>query len=355
MAAEKLDVHENPLGTVGFEFIEFTAPKEGEVEDVIERFGFTQKGTHKTKNIKLYGQGAINLLVNYEKGSHADGFAKQHGPSVSAMGWHMKDADFAQTGAVERGAKGYGENGSSVDLPAIWGIGDSLIYFADSTTDWLAEFDMNAEWTDDAPAGLEFIDHLTHNMEFGNMNKWMDGFYEKIFNFHDIRYFDIEGEQTGLVSRAITSPCGRITIPLNESDDPKSQINEYLERYNGEGIQHIAFHTSDILKTIDYMRNHGQDFLDVPDTYYDEVDTRVEGYDEQLSELAKRGILIDGEKTEKSYLLQLFTKDALGPVFFEIISRKGHDGFGEGNFTALFEAIERDQIRRGYLEDKKGA
>jgi 4-hydroxyphenylpyruvate dioxygenase len=181
----------------------------------------------------------------------------------------------------------------------------------------------------------------------------MDGFYAKIFNFRDIRYFDIEGEQTGLVSRAITSPCGKITIPLNESDDPKSQINEYIERYNGEGIQHIAFHTSDICKTIDFMRTHGQDFLDVPDTYYDAVDDRVMGFDEQLAELAKRGILIDGEKDEKSYLLQLFTKDCLGPVFFEIISRKGHAGFGEGNFKALFEAIERDQIRRGYLPDTK--
>ncbi|MBI1363378.1 MAG: 4-hydroxyphenylpyruvate dioxygenase [Proteobacteria bacterium] len=348
-------MNDNPLGTRGFAFIEFASPKAGEVEGVLERFGFTVKGRHKSKNVILYGQGKVHCLVNNEPGSHADGFRKAHGPSVSAMGWLMEDAKLAYNGAVAKGATGYVENPSkSVDLPAIYGIGDSLIYFCDSSN-WLSEFVIDPTWSEEGLAGLEYIDHLTHNLRFGNMNKWMDGFYAKIFNFRDIRYFDIEGEQTGLVSRAITSPCGKITIPLNESDDPKSQINEYIDRYNGEGIQHIAFHTKDICKTIDFMRKHGQDFLDVPDTYYDAVDERVMGFDEQLAELAKRGILIDGERDEKSYLLQLFTKDCLGPVFFEIISRKGHGGFGEGNFKALFEAIERDQIRRGYLPEKKHA
>jgi len=347
---------DNPLGTRGFAFIEFASPKAGEAEAVLERFGFTVKGKHKTKNITLYGQGAIHCLVNNQLGSHADGFRKAHGPSVSAMGWLMDDADLAYNGALDKGAKGFTDTEQkAVDLTAIYGIGESLIYFVDDSTNWLAEFDIDPSWRAEAKAGLEFIDHLTHNLRFGNMNKWMDGFYQKIFNFRDIRYFDIEGEQTGLVSRAITSPCGKITIPLNESDDPKSQINEYIERYNGEGIQHIAFHTPDILKTIDFMRTNGQDFLDVPDTYYEAVDNRVMGFEEQLAELAKRGILIDGEKDEKSYLLQLFTKDCLGPVFFEIISRKGHAGFGEGNFQALFEAIERDQIKRGYLSEKQTA
>jgi 4-hydroxyphenylpyruvate dioxygenase len=348
---------DNPLGTRGFAFIEFSSPNAGEVEGVLGRFGFTVKGRHRTKAVTLYGQGQIDLLVTHEPASHAVQFAKLHGPCCSAMGWLMDDADKAFTGAVARGAKPYEGTGGAVNLKAIYGIGDSLIYFVDDAKmkAFYAEFDLTPGWNPKAGgAGLEFIDHLTHNVRFGQMNTWMDDFYGKIFNFRDIRYFDIEGEQTGLVSRAITSPCRRITIPLNESDDPKSQINEYIERYKGEGIQHIAFHTPDILQTIDFMRREGQNFLDVPDTYYDTVGERVASVDEKLADLRKRGILVDGEKDEKSYLLQLFTKDALGPIFFEIISRKGHRGFGEGNFKALFEAIERDQIQRGYLPDAKG-
>lgn len=341
----------NPLGTRGFAFIEYASPNPAELDKLFHRFGFRLKGKHKTKNARLYGQGRIRLIVTEEKGSHADNFAAEHGPSVPAMGWLMDDAQAAFDGAVARGATAYTNTNKTLDAPAIEGIGGSLIYFVDSSK-WEGEFKAEVSYTDDLQAGLEFIDHLTHNVRFGNMDKWYN-FYHDIFNFNQIRYFDIEGEQTGLVSRAITSPCGKITIPLNESDDAKSQINEYIERYKGEGIQHIAFHTPDILKSIDFLRAHGQEFLGVPDTYYDMVDDRVTDYDEALEELHKRGILIDGEKTDKEYLLQLFTKDAIGPVFFEIISRKGHKGFGEGNFKALFEAIERDQMKRGYLPEKK--
>ena len=340
---------DNPLGTKGFSFIEFASETPQELVDLFHKFGFKQRGTHKQKDVRLFSQGGIDLLINAEPHSHAALFHQEHGPSVPAMGWLMADAQKAFTGACKNGATPFTQDEQkAIQAPAIVGIGGSLIYFVDSD-DWTLEFDLDPAYKDDKDsAGLEFIDHLTHNVRHGNMDKWY-GFYNKLFNFQEIRYFDIQGEQTGLVSRAITSPCGNITIPLNESDDPKSQINEYIERYNGEGIQHIAFHTSDICHTIDHLSHKGQKFLDVPDTYYQMLDDRVSDYTEKLDDLRKRGILLDGEKQGGEYLLQLFTKDAIGPVFFEIISRKGHEGFGEGNFTALFEAIERDQKQRGYL------
>ena len=339
----------NPLGTKGFSFIEFASDTPQDLIKLFEKFGFAKRGVHKEKNIQLFSQGDIDLLINAEPHSHGDLFQKEHGPSVPSMGWLMQDATSAFAGACDNNATPYTEDGKkAINAPAIVGIGGSLIYFVDSDA-WLEDYNLDESYVPEAAAaGLEFIDHLTHNVKYGNMDKWY-AFYNKLFNFEEIRYFDIEGEQTGLVSRAITSPCGNITIPLNESDDPKSQINEYIERYNGEGIQHIAFHTSDICHTIDHLRNQGQQFLDVPDTYYEMLDDRVSDYSEKLDDLKKRGILLDGEKQGGEYLLQLFTKDAIGPVFFEIISRKGHEGFGEGNFTALFEAIERDQKERGYF------
>lgn len=347
--------HENPLGTKGFAFVEFASPRPQELVALFERFGFQHKGTHKTRNIKLYAQGDVRILVNDQAGTHGAGFAKAHGPSVPSMGWLMADAAQAHKGALARGAENFADTGAkAIDAPAITGIGGSLIYFVDSAA-WESAFDTAPGYAPKTTAGLQFIDHLTHNVRYGQMDRWF-AFYRDIFNFHEIRNFDIKGEQTGLVSYAITSPCGNITIPINESDDAKSQINEYLERYQGEGIQHIALHTADILGSIDYLRGHGQKFLDVPDTYYDAVNSRVSNYAEKIEDLRKRGILIDGEKVDRKahgeYLLQLFTTDVVGPVFFEIISRKGHHGFGEGNFTALFEAIERDQIKRGYLNAK---
>lgn len=353
-STSNIDLSHNPLGTKGFAFIEFAAEDTSILVKLFEGFGFKKRGQHKTKNVQLFSQGKVDLLINAEPKSYADEFQKLHGPSVPAMGWLMEDAAKAHKGALESGAEDASDSvRKSIDAPAIVGIGGSLIYFTDSR-DWETEFEMDTDYVNENTAGLEFIDHLTHNVRFGNMDKWY-GFYHDLFNFNEIRYFDIEGEQTGLVSRAITSPCGNITIPLNESDDEKSQINEYIERYNGEGIQHIAFHTSDICHTIDYLGRHGQKFLGVPDTYYEMLDDRVPNYDEQLEDLRQRGILVDGERQGKEYLLQLFTTDAIGPVFFEIISRKGHKGFGEGNFKALFEAIERDQIKRGYLNAPEGS
>lgn len=342
----------NPLGTKGFSFIEFSSDSPEDLVNLFHKFGFKERGRHREKNILLFSQGQIDLLINATAHSHADLFQQEHGPSVPSMGWLMEDATKAFAGACEKGATPYTEDHKkAIQAPAIVGIGGSLIYFVDDAS-WQDEFEMNKGYRQEdntkEAGGLEFIDHLTHNVKHGNMDKWY-GFYHDLFNFNEIRYFDIKGEETGLVSRAITSPCGCITIPLNESDDPKSQINEYIERYNGEGIQHIAFHTSDICHTIDYLSHKGQKFLDVPDTYYEMLDDRVSDYEEKLDDLRKRGILLDGEKQGGEYLLQLFTKDAIGPVFFEIISRKGHAGFGEGNFTALFEAIERDQKQRGYL------
>jgi 4-hydroxyphenylpyruvate dioxygenase len=346
--------NDNPMGTDGFEFVEYTAPDPELLRTLFERFGFPVTARHRHKNVTLHRQGDINFIINAEPNSFAQRFAQEHGPSACAMAFRVKDAAYAYKRAIELGAKPVETDVGPMELkiPAIEGIGGSLIYLVDrygERTIYDVDFVPVENRAPMPDAGLTYIDHLTHNVARGNMDKWA-GFYERLFNFREIRYFDIEGQKTGLFSRAMTSPCGKIRIPINESQDDKSQIEEYLREYRGEGIQHIALGTDDIFRTVDVLRRQGVQFQDTPDTYYERINERVPGHQEKLEELKKRRILIDGnpEKGE-GLLLQIFTRNVIGPIFFEIIQRKGNQGFGEGNFKALFESIELDQIRRGVI------
>jgi 4-hydroxyphenylpyruvate dioxygenase len=343
----------NPMGTDGFEFVEYTAPDPNLLRGLFERLGFPVVARHRRKNVTLHSQGDINFVINAEPGSFGQRFAEAHGPSVCAMAFRVRDAAAAFARAVSLGARPHtGAVGPmELNIPAIEGIGGSLIYFVDRYGEQ-SIYDVDFKPVPVQPlenAGLLEIDHLTHNVHRGNMDKWT-GFYETLFNFREIRYFDIEGKKTGLFSRALTSPCGKIRIPINESQDDKSQIEEYLREYRGEGIQHIALATNDIYRTVDVLRARQVKFQDTPDTYYENVDKRVAGHGENVVELEKRRILIDGSgAANEGILLQIFTANVIGPIFFEIIQRKGNQGFGEGNFKALFESIELDQIRRGVI------
>src|SRR5690348_6259539 len=344
---------ENTMGTDGFEFVEYTAPDATALGRLFERMGFAAVARHLSKNVTLYKQGGVNFIVNAEPESFAQAFARLHGPSVCAIAFRVADAAKAYERAIGLGAKPvHGKVGPmELNIPAIEGIGGSLIYLVDRYGDrTIYDVDFVPLVAEAAPAGvgLTAIDHLTHNVHRGRMKLWAE-FYERLFNFREIRYFDIEGKLTGLKSKAMTSPCGRIRIPINESADDRSQIQEYLDAYHGEGIQHIALHSSNIYATVDALRANGVDLLDTPETYYELVDKRLPGHGEALEELRKRRILIDGNPAG-GFLLQIFTKTVIGPIFFEIIQRKGDEGFGEGNFRALFESMELDQVRRGVLK-----
>ncbi|KGK11155.1 4-hydroxyphenylpyruvate dioxygenase [Vibrio navarrensis] len=351
----------NPLGTDGFEFVEYTAANNEGIEQLKGLFaslGFAEVAKHRSKQAWLYRQGDINFVVNAQPHSQAEEFARIHGPSVCGMAFRVKDANHALEHALANGAQRYQTEIGPMELsiPAVYGIGGSLLYFVDRYGKQ-SIYDVDFRFYDDADerlvkadVGLYEIDHLTHNVKRGNMDIW-SGFYERIGNFREIRYFDIEGKLTGLVSRAMTAPCGKIRIPINESSDDKSQIEEFIREYNGEGIQHIALTTDDIYDTVKTLRDRGMDFMPTPDTYYEKVNDRVVGHKEDVDKLREQRILIDGAPTKDGILLQIFTQTVIGPVFFEIIQRKGNEGFGEGNFKALFESIEEDQIRRGVLSD----
>jgi len=347
------DQFENPMGTDGFEFVEYTAEDPEQLRALFARMGFPVVARHRSKNVTLHRQGDINFIINAEPRGFGQQFARLHGPSACAMAFRVKDAAFALKRAVELGAKAVETLVGPMELqiPAIEGIGGSIIYLVDRYGDRTI-YDVDFVPVRDPmqavrEAGLTLIDHLTHNVRRGNMNVW-SGFYERLFNFREIRYFDIEGKKTGLFSRAMTSPCGKIRIPINESQDDKSQIEEYIREYQGEGIQHIALFTDDIYRSVDCLRANGVEFQDTPDTYYDGVEVRVTGHQESLARMKERRILIDGSAKD-GILLQIFTKNVIGPIFFEIIQRKGNEGFGEGNFRALFESIELDQERRGVI------
>ncbi len=346
------DLFENPMGTDGFEFVEYTAPDPELLRSLFERMGFPVTARHRSKNVTLHRQGDVNFIINAEPGSFGQRFAQQHGPSACAMAFRVKDAARAFKRAVDLGAKPVQNAVGPMELniPAIEGIGGSQVYLVDrygESTIYDVDFVPAQDSGSPRATGLSVIDHLTHNVHRGNMARWA-GFYEQLFNFREIRYFDIEGKKTGLFSKAMTSPCGKIRIPINESQDDKSQIAEYLREYQGEGIQHIALHTSDIYATVDVLRANGIQFQETPATYYEGVANRVEGHREKLAELSKRNILIDGSAKD-GILLQIFTTNVIGPIFFEVIQRKGNEGFGEGNFRALFESIELDQERRGVI------
>ncbi len=343
---------DNPMGTDGFEFVEYTAPDPEVLRSLFERMGFPVVARHRRKNVTLHRQGDINFIINAEPGSFGQRFAAEHGPSACAMAFRVKDAAHAHARAIELGAEPGPSTAGPMELniPSIRGIGGSLIYLVDrygGPSIYDVDFVPVAQPVDLRGAGLTLIDHLTHNVSRGNMDKWA-GFYERLFNFREIRYFDIEGRKTGLFSRAMTSPCGKIRIPINESQDDKSQIEEYLREYRGEGIQHIALGTDDIYASVEALRSNGVAFQDTPDTYYEGVAARVAGHQEDLEAMRSRRILIDGSRSE-GILLQIFTQNVIGPIFFEIIQRKGNEGFGEGNFKALFESIELDQERRGVI------
>ena len=355
------DLFENPMGLRGFEFVEFTAPEKGILEPVFESLGFTHVAVHRSKDVQLWRQGGINIIVNYEPGSPAAFYAQEHGPSACAMGFRVRDAPAAYALALEKGAQpvevpsGFSE----LRLPGIRGIGGAIIYLIDRSEDGSSIYDIDfryLEGVDRHPKGCGFnvIDHLTHNVYKGRMDHWA-AFYENLFNFREIRYFDIKGEYTGLVSRAMTAPDGLIRIPLNEEKSEKvGQIEEYLREYKGEGIQHIAFSCNDLIGCWDRLKAAGVTFMTPPpSTYYDMLDERLPGHGEPIEKLRERGILLDGstEGGDARLLLQIFSEKAVGPIFFEFIQRKRDEGFGEGNFEALFKSIERDQQRRGVLSD----
>lgn len=342
----------NPCQLNGFAFLEFSGPDCNALSKQFGQMGFEQTKSLQGEPIFLMQQGNISFIVNATSNSQAERHANQHGAGACAMGFQVDDCERAFSHAINKGAKEFNDTGTANHhLPAIEGIGGSVIYFSDHRHPPFAN-----RWENEKPnpvmnsAGLVNIDHLTHNVHRGNMDKWAD-FYQTIFNFTQIRYFDIKGQMTGLVSKAMGSPCGKIKIPLNESKDDKSQIEEFISDYNGEGIQHIALSTDNIIDSVRTLKAQEVKFLDVPDTYYEMINDRIPWHKQPIEKLQELKILIDGEQEEKfGLLLQIFTENVFGPVFFEIIQRKGNDGFGEGNFQALFEAIERDQIRRGTLE-----
>ena len=354
------DLFDNPMGLNGFEFVEFTAPEEGILEPVFEVMGFARVAVHRSKNVTLWRQGDINFITNYEPGSHADYYAQEHGASACGMAFRVRDARSAYARALECGAEPVNiETGPmELRLPAIKGIGGATVYLIDRYEDGGSIYDIDFNWlegVDRNPEGFGFhtLDHLTHNVYRGRMEHWAN-YYEKLFNFREIRYFDIKGEYTGLLSKAMTAPDGKIRIPLNEESGGGGggQIEEFLMAYNGEGIQHIAFACDDILVAWDKLKAAGLEFMTAPpSTYYEMLEERLPGHGEPADQLQSRGILLDGntDGEQPRLLLQIFSANLLGPVFFEFIQRKDDDGFGEGNFKALFESIERDQVARGVI------
>ena len=336
---------ENPLGLDGLEFIEFATPNPIELERLFYRLGFRMVAKHKKKNVFLFEQGRTKFILNRESNSFSQKFFDDHGPSVCATGFRVANANQAFEIALSRGATAFADD-QSHSFKTISGIGDSAVYFVDKNEGVEKDFEYFEAGVATQGFSLEIIDHMTNNVPKNAMDEWCD-FYERIFNFKEVRYFDIKGEATGLVSKVMRSPDGKITIPINEPTEDKSQIQEYLDEYNGSGIQHIALLTNDIISTVSDLRKQGVEFLDVPDTYYEALKERLPIVEENIDKLKELKILVDGD--EDGYLLQIFTKNMIGPIFFEIIQRKNHSGFGEGNFQALFDAIERDQRRRGYL------
>ena len=353
---------DNPMGLAGFEFVEFASPTPNVLEPVLEKLGFTKVARHRSKRVSLYRQGAINFIVNDEPNSVASYFAAEHGPSACGLAFRVNDSHAAYERALSLGAQPVEVPTGPMELrlPAIKGIGGAPLYLIDRFEEGRSIYDIDFEWLDGVerhPRGHGFsaIDHMTHNVYRGRMAYWAQ-FYERLFNFREIRYFDIEGEYTGLTSKAMTAPDGRIRIPLNEESGRGSgQIEEFLMQFNGEGIQHIALLSDDLRASVDSLQMAGIPVMSAPnDIYYEMLDERLPGHGENIDELRTRGILLDGSTADgkKRLLLQIFSQPLFGPVFFEFIQRRGDEGFGEGNFKALFESMERDQVRRGVLQDK---
>jgi len=344
---------QNPCGLNGVDFIEYSGPDAAYFENLFTKMGFSELAQVAGKQIKLFRQGDINFILNTEPNTFSFGFAKDHGPCVSSTGFRVGDANQAFQAAIARGAKAYDGNehsrGASPFL-AVYGIGDSLIYFIDEKNHnhmYQQVFGLKDNSVRPKGLGLKIVDHFTNNVPVGEMQKWCD-FYEKVFNFREARYFDIKGKSTGLVSKVMRSPCSKFSVPINEPSDPKSQIQEYLNEYKGSGIQHLALITDDIIPSLETLKTNKVEFLNPPPvTYYKQLKDRLPQVSEDVARLEKNAILVDGD--HDGYLLQIFSKNVIGPIFYEVIQRKGHQGFGEGNFQALFDAIEADQRERGYL------
>jgi len=342
--------NKNPLNLRGIEFTEFASADTQFMHDVFMDFGFSKLKKYKGKDITYYNQNDIHFLLNAEKSGFSSEFTKTHGPAISSMGWRVDDAEFAKAEAVKRGAKP-AEDGD-YPYPAIYGIGDSIIYFIDTyqgdNTIWNNDFDDLSEQTIQQDKGFIVIDHLTNNVYKGTMEKWAN-FYKDVFGFTEVRYFDIKGVKTALVSYALASPCGTFCIPINEGKgNDKNQIDEYLGLYDGPGVQHIAFRTNDLVASCDALDGSYIETLDIIPEYYDTIWDRVPWVKESKERIKHHQILVDSE-AENTYLLQIFTKNLFGPIFIEMIQREGDQGFGEGNFQALFESIEREQEKRGVL------
>ena len=342
----------NPLGVKQFELIEFASPEPEHLHKLFQSLGFTAVARHKTQPVTLYRQGGIDFLVNETPDSFASDFADEHGPCCVGFGIRVDEPYYAYERIMGNGGNEVRGKADTLplDCPCISGIGGSVLYLTGGRDDIEKHFEFDPSLDRNPPgAGLTYIDHLTHNVFDGNMGQWAS-FYENLFGFFEVKYFDIKGQQTGLRSKAMTAPNGAISIPINESEDPKSQINEYLAEYKGEGVQHIALYTDSIYDTVEALHANGIEFLDTPNTYYDVIDQRIPEHGENVERMRKNKILIDADQKESNkQLLQIFTQTNIGPIFFEIIQRKGNEGFGEGNFQALFEAIERDQEKRGVL------
>ncbi|WP_108649892.1 4-hydroxyphenylpyruvate dioxygenase [Dongshaea marina] len=341
----------NPLGLCGIEFTEFAAPKADFIHEIFSDFGFSLLRQFRGKDILYYQQNDIHFLLNLEREGFSSAFAKAHGPAICSMGWRVKDADYAFEQAVLRGAKAADDCRKDLPYPAIYGIGDSLIYFIDKFAERGSIYDEDFVMLDDPchveEKGFIEVDHLTNNVHKGTMDYWAN-FYKEIFGFTEIRYFDIRGQKTALVSYALQSPCGNFCIPLNQGkDDKNNQIDEYLDEYKGPGVQHLAFRSRDLLDSLDRMQGSNIETLDIHDDYYQSVFQRVPNVRQDHRRIQQHQVLVDGD--EKGYLLQIFTRNLFGPIFIELIQREAHQGFGEGNFQALFESIERDQERRGVI------
>jgi 4-hydroxyphenylpyruvate dioxygenase len=350
----------NPMGLMGFEFVEFASPTPGIIEPLFELLGFTLVAKHRSKDVLLYRQGNINFIVNRDPHSPAAYFAAEHGPSACGLAFRVKDSHFAYKRALELGAQPVAMpvGPMELSLPAVKGIGGAPLYLIDRFEDGQSIYDIDFYFLDGVDRhpvghGLKMIDHLTHNVYRGRMSYWAN-FYEKLFNFREIRFFDIKGEYTGLTSKAMTAPDGLIRIPLNEeARQGGGQIEEFLMQFNGEGIQHIALVCDDLPITVDRLALAGVPLMTAPNQfYYEMLEQRLPGHGQNVAQLQARGILMDGttDNNQPRLLLQIFSQTVLGPVFFEFIQRRGDEGFGEGNFKALFESLERDQIRRGALE-----
>jgi 4-hydroxyphenylpyruvate dioxygenase len=342
----------NPIGILGVDFVEYTGPASFSFESLFKRMGFTQTAKSEAGSLQLFQQGKIKFILNNEKSSFAENFAKAHGPAICSMAFKVQNAELAFKSAVAKGAKAYeGKEGKKlVNMPAVYGIGDSLIYFMDEQNKaevYEKIFNLKFPLSEPKGFGMINVDHFTNNVPKGDMEKWCN-FYADIFNFKNVRYFDIKGKQTGLQSKVMKSPCGTFCIPINEPTEGKSQIQEYLDEYKGSGIQHLALTTDNILTTLESSKSQNLEYLTPPPkSYYEMLKDRLPIVTEEVNKLESNAVLVDGD--HDGYLLQIFTKNVIGPIFYEIIQRKNHFGFGEGNFQALFDAIERDQQLRGYL------